>query len=179
MGYSTDTTPGPAGPAGTPGADGAAGAAGANGAPGSPGAAGDDGDTILIPGRPGVDGVDGKTIPGIAGDDGQDGFVIPSQASSSAAGAAGAITNASVSLGATPVKWGKVTVTDAAILSTSKLKVWTAPGPYTSKGTLADEMDLQGLIEWMPVPANGSMTLYMTSQFWQYGTILVNYLIGV
>lgn len=44
-----------------------------------------------------------------------------------------------VDLGSAAVSEGKFTITDAGISATSKVLCWQAPGPYTGKGTLADE----------------------------------------
>jgi hypothetical protein len=63
-------------------------------------------------------------------------------------------------LGATP-KWrGKFTITDAAISATSKVQCWQAPGPYTGKGTLADEAEMQPVQVIAVAPATGSAVVY-------------------
>lgn len=59
-------------------------------------------------------------------------------------------------LGATPVWSGKFTITDAAIGPTSKVFCWQAPGPYTGKGTRADEAELQPVQVIAVEPAAGS-----------------------
>jgi hypothetical protein len=59
-------------------------------------------------------------------------------------------------LGSTP-KWsGKFTITDAAITASSKVLCWQAPGPYTGKGTLADEAEMQPVQVIAVEPAAGS-----------------------
>lgn len=64
-----------------------------------------------------------------------------------------------VDLGATPIWQGRFTITDAAITTASKLLVWQAPGPYTGKGTRADEADIQPIMISSVVAFNGSATV--------------------
>lgn len=65
-------------------------------------------------------------------------------------------TTVEVDLGATPVTRGKFTITDAGISATSKVLVWQAPGPYTGKGTLADEAELAPIRILSVSPATGT-----------------------
>lgn len=51
---------------------------------------------------------------------------------------------------------GKFTITDAAIGAASKVLCWQAPGPYTGKGTLADEAELAPVQVLSVEPAVGS-----------------------
>lgn len=59
-------------------------------------------------------------------------------------------------LGAIATWRGKFTITDAAIASTSKVLCWQAPGPYTGKGTRADEAEAQPVLVVSVEPASGS-----------------------
>ena len=54
-------------------------------------------------------------------------------------------TTVEVNLGATAKTSGKFTITDATIGPSNKVLVWQAPGPYTSKGTRADEAEMQAI----------------------------------
>lgn len=74
---------------------------------------------------------------------------------SAAAGGATA-TTVETDLGSTAVWRGKFTITDAAIASTSKVLCWQAPGPYTGKGTRADEAEIQPVEVIEVEPATGS-----------------------
>jgi hypothetical protein len=65
-------------------------------------------------------------------------------------------TTISVALSATATWRGKFTITDAAIGPTSKVLCWQAPGPYTGKGTLADEAEMQPVQVIAVTPAAGS-----------------------
>jgi len=72
------------------------------------------------------------------------------------AGAPPAATTVEVNLGAT-AKWaGKFTITDAGITAGSKVLVWQAPGPYTGKGTRADEAEMDKVHIIAVEPASGS-----------------------
>lgn len=91
---------------------------------------------------------------------------------------AGAAAQANVDLGATPIRAGKFTLTDATIAATSKVNLWTAGVAYASKGTMADEIDLQGPISWMAISAAGSATIYWASSYYQYGNVKYNYTVA-
>ena len=113
---------GPAGPQGPEGPQGPAGADGADGAQGPQG----------IQGIQGATGPTGPTGPeGPQGPQGEPGD-----------GGGGSATTVEIDLG-TPKFTGKFTITDAAISGTSKVLCWQAPGPYTGKGTRADEAEMQ------------------------------------
>jgi len=88
-------------------------------------------------------------------------------ATASTAGAASA-TTVEVDLGSTPRTSGKFTITDAAISATRKVMVWQAPGPYTGKGTLADEAAMQPVNIVAVVPASGSCVVH-----WETPPIIV------
>jgi hypothetical protein len=51
---------------------------------------------------------------------------------------------------------GRFTITDAAITATSKVLCWQAPGPYTGKGTRADEAAMQPVSVMSVEPATGT-----------------------
>lgn len=69
-------------------------------------------------------------------------------------------TTVEVNLGSSPVFRGKFTITDAGISATSKVLCWQAPGPYTGKGTRADEAEAQPVEIISVEPASGSATVY-------------------
>lgn len=67
-----------------------------------------------------------------------------------------AATTVEKDLGSTPTWRGKFTITDAAIDATKKILCWQAPGPYTGKGTLADESEMQPVSVISVEPLAGS-----------------------
>lgn len=71
-----------------------------------------------------------------------------------------AATTVEVDLGATAAFQGKFTITDAAIGASNKVLAWQAPGPYTGKGTRADEAQMQPVQVIAVVPAVGSAVVY-------------------
>jgi len=75
-------------------------------------------------------------------------------------GSGATATTVEQNLGATPVWRGKFTITDAAISATSKVQCWQAPGPYTGKGTLADEAEMQPVQVISVAPATGTAVVY-------------------
>lgn len=75
-------------------------------------------------------------------------------------GSGATATTVEVNLGATATWRGKFTIVDAAIAGTSKVLCWQAPGPYTGKGTRADEAEAQPVHVISVEPAAGSATVY-------------------
>lgn len=73
-----------------------------------------------------------------------------------AGGAGGTATTVEVNLGTSAVWSGKFTITDAAISATSKIICWQAPGPYTGKGTRADEAEIAPVTVISVEPGSGS-----------------------
>lgn len=83
--------------------------------------------------------------------------VEDSDAFEAAGGGGGAsATEIEIDLGATAVWTGRFTITDAAISATSKVLCWQSPGPYTGKGTRADEAEMQPVQVISVTPATGS-----------------------
>jgi hypothetical protein len=77
-----------------------------------------------------------------------------------ASGGGGSATTVEVNLGSTAIFEGRFTITDAAITATSKILCWQAPGPYTGKGTRADEAAMQPVVVTAVEPGSGSATAY-------------------
>lgn len=71
-----------------------------------------------------------------------------------------AATTVEQDLGSTPTWRGKFTITDAAITAAAKVLCWQAPGPYTGKGTLADEAEKQPVQVIAVVPGSGSAVVH-------------------
>lgn len=176
---------GPTGPTGI-GVTGPVGVTGATGVAGTPGAAGIDGVTgpvgvtgaTGVAGTPGIDGVTGPTgagvtgATGVAGPAGVDGVTGPTGitgptgpagvtgATGPAGSGGGTSTTVEVDVGATARWEGRFTITDATISAASKVLCWQAPGPYTGKGTRADEAALQPVMVVAVAPASGSAIVY-------------------
>jgi hypothetical protein len=152
----TNGAQGPVGPAvyleaesiegdmGPPGPAGANGAAGANGSPGAQGPAGPALFFLHEPPEPET------AWPGATGATGPQG---------PAGGGGGSATTVEKNLGATAGFTGKFTITDATISGTSKVLCWQACGPYTGKGTRADEAEMQPVNVICVEPASGSATV--------------------
>lgn len=159
-----DGRPGAAGPAGAQGVAGAAGAAGDRGLPGEDGVDGEDGLRGATgpqgpAGAPGVTTTVTVFIP-IEPDSPEDPLIIPGPAgpqgpAGSGGGGGGTATTIEVALGALATR-GKFTITDGTITATSKVLVWQAPGPYTGKGTSADEAEMAPVQILATEPATGS-----------------------
>lgn len=70
----------------------------------------------------------------------------------------GSATTFEANLGS-PAKWqGKFIVTDAAISPASKVNIWQSAGPYTGKGTRADEAEMDRITAYAE-PGSGSMVV--------------------
>jgi hypothetical protein len=125
----------------------------------------------IIPGPPGAQGIQG--LPGPQGFDGLSGYetgdyeipyVIPGPAGpQGAAGPAGSVTTVEVNMGSTPVDQGRFTIVNGAITAASRLLVWKAPGPYTGRGTRADESTMDALTVVSVLPATGNAVVYWQS----------------
>lgn len=75
-----------------------------------------------------------------------------------AAGGAGASwTMVEANFGLTPVSRGSFVITDAAITGSSKIIIQQAPGPYTNKGTRADEAEMDQIYVTVE-PGTGTAT---------------------
>lgn len=102
--------------------------------------------------------------PGFNGEDADEPLMIPGPKGDTGAagggGGGGSATTVEVNLAATATWRGSFTITDAAITGTSKVLCWQAPGPYTGKGTRADEAELQPVKVTAVTPAAGSATVY-------------------
>lgn len=76
-------------------------------------------------------------------------------ASGGGGGGSASATTVEVDLG--PAKFaGKFTITDAAITATSKVLCWQEAGPYTGKGTRADEAEMQPVQVIAVEPSTGT-----------------------
>lgn len=165
---------------GATGPTGVTGPSGPRGSKGPPGDTGDDGDYFVVPGRRGAAGsAGGAGTPGLrgyigpSGLDGEDGDWGPpgrrgaTGPQGPAGGGGGSAVTVEVDLGS-PKFAGKFTITDAGISGTSKVLCWQAPGPYTGKGTRADEAEMQpvqviavepgagsAVVKWQTPPISG------------------------
>lgn len=158
---------GPAGPPGPVGPTGVVGATGSQGPIGFPGIDGEEIIPLMIPGAIGPQGIQGiQGIQGVIGPPGLEGeteypLIIPGPQGPQGAsgGGGGSITTVEADLGSAPAWRGKFTITDASISASSKVAVWQAPGPYTGKGTRADEAEMDPI--WcVASPGSGQATVY-------------------
>jgi collagen triple helix repeat protein len=149
--------PGAPGPIGPPGLDGEEGDPGEPGLPGQPGPAG-------ASGAVGATGPQGPMgMPGLDADEPEMPYVIPGPTGPQgpAGGGGGGWTIVEANLGGVgSERWsGRFTVVDAAITASSKVMIHQAPGPYTGKGTRADEAEMDPL--WcVAEPGSGQATVY-------------------
>lgn len=143
---------GSAGPPGIPGIDGIDGEDGEDGIPGPIGLTG----SIGPQGIQGINGIPGP--PGLDAEEPEIPYIIPGPMGPQgpAGGGGGSATTIEVNLGATATWRGRFTITDAAITSAKKILCWQAPGPYTGKGTRADEAEFQPVSIVSVIPAAGS-----------------------
>jgi len=88
------------------------------------------------------------------------------------------LTSVEVDLGSTARRSGQFTITDAAISGTTKIIVLQAGGPYTGKGTLGDEAEMDALV-CAATPGSGSATVYWNSATRVKGNVKFHYVVGV
>lgn len=79
-----------------------------------------------------------------------------------------------VDLGSVPVSSGSFTITDADITATGRVNVQQAGGPYTGKGTLGDEAEMDSL-DVAATPATGTAKAYWNSRTAVRGNFKFNY----
>ena len=129
-----------------------------SGAPGIDGESGEDG--MMVPGSvgpAGAAGIAGAIGPAVffVADDGDEGAMGPPGIQGVPGASGSSATTVEVALGALATR-GKFTITNAAIGAASKVLCWQAPGPYTNKGTRADEAELAPVTVLSTEPAVGS-----------------------
>jgi len=88
-----------------------------------------------------------------------DGATWTQVAASVTGGGGASATTVEVDLGSVAIFRGKFTITDAAITAAKKVLCWQAPGPYTGKGTLADEAEMQPVSVIAVEPLSGTATV--------------------
>lgn len=77
-------------------------------------------------------------------------------------------------LGSTPRRGDSFTFTDALLTGTENLVITQGPGPYTNKGTLADECEMDSIVLCAKA-APGSATAYWNSQTFVAGNFKFTY----
>lgn len=83
----------------------------------------------------------------------------PAATAASQGQSVGSWTAYEANLGSAPLREGTFTITDAGVTASSKVLVNQAIGPYTGKGTLADEAVMDQLL-CVAEPAAGTATVY-------------------
>lgn len=97
-----------------------------------------------------------------------------------AAGAGGApvLTTVEIDLGATPRYSGSFTIAGAGLTTGKPVYVQQAVGPYTGKGTLADEAEMDLVQVAGKVTSATVITCYWVSQFKVGGNVKFDYMVG-
>ncbi len=99
------------------------------------------------------------------------------QSGDSISGAVATVTQVEVNLGAAPRLNGQFVIADAGIGPTSRVVVQQAGGPYTGKGTLADEAEMDG-VTCAATPGTGQATVHWSSPRPVMGNFKFNYVVG-
>ena len=90
-----------------------------------------------------------------------------------------AFTTVEKNLGAVPKSGGKFTITGFSGLTIGKVvNIFKAVGPYTNKGTRADEAEMDAITVSASVTAADTITAYWNSATRVKGNYKFNYLIG-
>ena len=95
-----------------------------------------------------------------------------------AAGSASAFTTVEIDLGAVPRRSGSFTIAGAGMTPGKPVMIQQAAGPYTGKGTLADEAEMDLLQVTASVTSATVITAYFTSPLLVAGNFKFDYLIG-
>jgi len=82
------------------------------------------------------------------------------------------------SIGSVPKLAGKFTIAGSGLTVGKPVIISQAVGPYTGKGTRADEAEMDGLIVKAAVTAVDTITAYWNSATFVKGNFKFNYLVG-
>lgn len=95
-----------------------------------------------------------------------------------ASGASPSWTNVEKDLGSSAARAGKFTISGTGLTVGKPVIVQQAVGPYTNKGTLADEAEMDQVDVSASVTATNTITAYWKSNTFVKGNFKFNYLIG-
>jgi hypothetical protein len=119
-------------------------------------------DGMPIPGPQGIQGIQGlQGIQGMIGDDGQsgeDGFIPGPTGPQGPTGPSLTIKTTEFNVGTTAIFSGSFPVTDASVSASSKILIQST-GPYTGKGTRADEA-MMDIIQAVALPGTGTFRVF-------------------
>ena len=90
----------------------------------------------------------------------------------------GELTTVEKDLGATPRRAGKFTIAGTGLTIGKPVSIAQAVGPYTGKGTRADEAEMDGLVVKASVTAADTITAYWNAATRIKGNFKFNYLVG-
>lgn len=93
-------------------------------------------------------------------------------------GGAVSYTEVEQSVGSVPRLAGKFTIAGSGLTIGKPVIISQAVGPYTGKGTRADEAEMDGLIVKAAVTAVDTITAYWNSATFVKGNFKFNYLVG-
>lgn len=83
-----------------------------------------------------------------------------------------------VDLGSVPVRSGSFTITTTGLTSGKPVMLQQAVGPYTGKGTLADEAEMDGLTISASTTSTTTIVAYWNSATYVKGNFKFNYIIS-
>lgn len=81
-------------------------------------------------------------------------------------------------LGSVPKKAGRFTITSSGLTIGKPVSIQQAVGPYTGKGTRADEAEMDGIVVNAIVTASNTITAYWNSATRVKGNVKFNYFVG-
>lgn len=93
-------------------------------------------------------------------------------------GGASAFSPAEVNLGSTARKSGKFTISGSGLTTGRPVLIFQAAGPYSGKGTRADEAEMDNVAVSASVTSSTQITCYWNSATRVRGNRKFNYLIG-
>lgn len=91
---------------------------------------------------------------------------------------AAVLSTAEVALGTTPRRSGRFTIPGTGLTVGKPLLIVQAVGPYTGKGTLADEAEMDQITVAASVTSATEITAYWVSAYLVAGNFKFNYMIG-
>jgi hypothetical protein len=88
------------------------------------------------------------------------------------------LTTVEVNLGSTPVRSGKFSITTTGLTSGKPVLIQQASGPYTGKGTKADEALMDMIIVTAKTTSTTNIDCYWTSQHLVKGNFKFDYAVS-
>ena len=132
--------------------------------------------TQLALGELAINTYDGKLY--LKKNDGTESIVLINSVGGGGGPATLTFTTTEINMGNYPRRSGSFTISGTGLVTGKPVLISQAAGPYTGKGTLADEAEMDQLLVTASVTNSTTITAYWTSNYDVRGNIKFNYIVG-